>query len=136
MCSRWRPLPKIRELNIGHAIVAQALFTGFDRAVRDMKHDGRSAPHGMILGIGTDLVDIAQPCAALDRHGERFARRILSPTRMAETGKPAATARLLANALPPKPLPKPATRNARAGDAGRAGGLPRRAGPAELGICR
>ncbi len=27
----------ICELNIGHAIVAQALFTGFDRAVRDMK---------------------------------------------------------------------------------------------------
>ena len=30
-------LPEVRELNIGHAIVAQALFTGFDRAVRDMK---------------------------------------------------------------------------------------------------
>ena len=27
----------MEELNIGHAIVAQALFTGFDRAVRDMK---------------------------------------------------------------------------------------------------
>jgi pyridoxine 5-phosphate synthase len=30
-------IPDICELNIGHAIVAQALFTGFDRAVRDMK---------------------------------------------------------------------------------------------------
>lgn len=30
-------LTDITELNIGHAIVAQALFTGFDRAVRDMK---------------------------------------------------------------------------------------------------
>ena len=30
-------LADITELNIGHAIVAQALFTGFDRAVRDMK---------------------------------------------------------------------------------------------------
>lgn len=30
-------IAEIRELNIGHAIVAQALFTGFDRAVRDMK---------------------------------------------------------------------------------------------------
>lgn len=27
----------IAELNIGHAIVAQALFTGFAQAVRDMK---------------------------------------------------------------------------------------------------
>lgn len=30
-------IPEIIELNIGHAIVAQALFVGFDRAVRDMK---------------------------------------------------------------------------------------------------
>lgn len=31
-------LPGVRELNIGHAIVARALFTGLDRAVSDMKH--------------------------------------------------------------------------------------------------
>ncbi len=30
-------IPEIRELNIGHAIVSQALFTGFADAVRDMK---------------------------------------------------------------------------------------------------
>lgn len=30
-------LPDISELNIGHAIVAHALFTGFERAVREMK---------------------------------------------------------------------------------------------------
>jgi pyridoxine 5-phosphate synthase len=30
-------LPGISELNIGHAIVAHALFTGFERAVREMK---------------------------------------------------------------------------------------------------
>ena len=30
-------LPEIRELNIGHSIVAQAVFVGIDRAVRDMK---------------------------------------------------------------------------------------------------
>jgi len=30
-------LPGIRELNIGHAIVAQAIFDGWDKAVRDMK---------------------------------------------------------------------------------------------------
>lgn len=28
----------VRELNIGHAIVARALFSGLERAVRDMKH--------------------------------------------------------------------------------------------------
>lgn len=30
-------LPGIHELNIGHAIVAQALFTGFENAVREMR---------------------------------------------------------------------------------------------------
>lgn len=30
-------IPGIRELNIGHAIVARALFSGLDQAVRDMK---------------------------------------------------------------------------------------------------
>ena len=29
-------IPEIEELNIGHAIVARAIFTGLDRAVRDM----------------------------------------------------------------------------------------------------
>jgi pyridoxine 5-phosphate synthase len=43
-------IPGIRELNIGHAIVARALFTGLERAVRDMKRvidaaAGRPAPH-------------------------------------------------------------------------------------------
>ncbi len=30
-------IPVIHELNIGHAIVARALFTGFKEAVRDMR---------------------------------------------------------------------------------------------------
>ncbi len=30
-------LPQVRELNIGHAIVARALFTGLEEAVREMK---------------------------------------------------------------------------------------------------
>jgi pyridoxine 5-phosphate synthase len=30
-------LPSITELNIGHAIVAQAVFDGWEKAVRDMK---------------------------------------------------------------------------------------------------
>lgn len=31
-------IPEIIELNIGHAIIAQAFFSGLDKAVRDMKH--------------------------------------------------------------------------------------------------
>jgi pyridoxine 5-phosphate synthase len=30
-------IPGVRELNIGHAIVARAIFSGLDQAVRDMK---------------------------------------------------------------------------------------------------
>jgi pyridoxine 5-phosphate synthase len=30
-------IPEISELNIGHAIVAHALFVGWDTAVREMK---------------------------------------------------------------------------------------------------
>ena len=33
----------VRELNIGHSIVARALFSGLDRAVRDMKRVIRDA---------------------------------------------------------------------------------------------
>lgn len=47
----------------------------------------------MILGIGTDLVEIERIEAALARWGERFARRILVPReldRLARHRKPAA----------------------------------------------
>ena len=37
----------------------------------------------MILGIGTDLCEIARIQRALDRHGERFARKILVESEMA-----------------------------------------------------
>lgn len=36
-------IPAVRELNIGHAIIARALFTGFAEAVREMKRLMRAA---------------------------------------------------------------------------------------------
>jgi len=33
----------------------------------------------MIVGIGTDVCDISRIAAALDRHGDRFAQRVLGP---------------------------------------------------------
>jgi holo-[acyl-carrier-protein] synthase len=33
----------------------------------------------MIFGIGTDICDITRIAKALDRHGERFAERVLGP---------------------------------------------------------
>ncbi len=35
-----------------------------------------------IYGIGTDICDIRRIRASLDRHGERFARKILSPAEL------------------------------------------------------
>ena len=36
-CCRWPPSQEIEELNIGHAIVAQAVLVGLERAVAEMK---------------------------------------------------------------------------------------------------
>jgi len=49
----------------------------------------------MIFGLGTDVVEIARITAALERHGERFARRILCPPELQRF----ATHRLKANYL-------------------------------------
>jgi len=39
-------IPGVRELNIGHAIVARAVFSGLHPAVRDMKRIMQAAAHG------------------------------------------------------------------------------------------
>jgi holo-[acyl-carrier protein] synthase len=36
----------------------------------------------MIFGVGTDVVEIGRIESALERHGERFARRILCPSEL------------------------------------------------------
>ncbi len=38
----------------------------------------------MIFGIGTDIVRVSRISAALERHGERFARRILTDSELSE----------------------------------------------------
>jgi pyridoxine 5-phosphate synthase len=45
-------LPQIVELNIGHAIIARALFTGLGSAVADMKREMRLARPGWGGGAG------------------------------------------------------------------------------------
>ena len=36
----------------------------------------------MVYGIGTDICDIRRIQASLERHGERFAQRVLGPTEL------------------------------------------------------
>ncbi len=49
----------------------------------------------MILGIGTDIVSVARIEAAVTRHGEAFAQRILSAQELAEYATQAHPARFL-----------------------------------------
>jgi len=50
----------------------------------------------MILGIGTDLAVIERVEQALNRHGERFARRILTPDELVRFGQHAQPVAFLA----------------------------------------
>ncbi len=50
----------------------------------------------MIVGIGTDIVRIARVEAALERHGKRFAQRLLSAEEWLEYGDDKRPARFLA----------------------------------------
>lgn len=50
----------------------------------------------MIYGVGTDIVQIARMRAALERHGDAFAHRILAPAERSAFAAAADPARLLA----------------------------------------
>ena len=66
----------IVELNIGHAIVAQALFDGIRRSRREDEsaHGGGTR---VIFGIGTDVLQAERVEKTWQRFGEHFARRLL-----------------------------------------------------------
>ena len=79
-------LPEIVELNIGHFLIGEAIFVGLDDAIRAMRgamDRGRRADGEarMILGLGSDLVDIRRIEKVLARHGDRFIERIFTADR-------------------------------------------------------
>lgn len=51
----------------------------------------------MIRGIGTDIVDIERIQAVLERQGERFVQRILTPAEQVEYQRRGAPVKFLAN---------------------------------------
>ena len=59
-------IAEIVELNIGHAIVARALFDGLAAAVREMKALMLRGARRMIFGIGIDVLE-ARACATPTR---------------------------------------------------------------------
>ena len=69
-------IPEIAELNIGHFIIGEAIFSGLDSTVkrmRDLMDTARASVlgeiDGLILGIGNDLIDIRRIEQTLDRFG-------------------------------------------------------------------
>ena len=82
-------LPEIVELNIGHFLVGEAVFVGLAEAVRTMRaamERGRARvprERAMILGIGSDIIDMRRIAKVIERHGERFLSRIFTETERA-----------------------------------------------------
>ena len=114
-------LPEIVELNIGHFLVGEAIF---DRARRDGQDDARrhgprprAGRHGMIIGIGSDLVDIRRIERVIERHGERFLDAHLHRHRARQGRAPRPTAsRPMPSASPPRrPAPRRSAPGMRAG---------------------
>jgi pyridoxine 5-phosphate synthase len=52
-------LPGIAELNIGHAIVARAIFDGWEKAVRDMK---AAMVQAALAGVRGERIDLQGCC--------------------------------------------------------------------------
>ena len=73
-------IPELAELNIGHFLIGEAIFTGLDPAIRRMRaadgcgraRDADRGGGGLIIGIGSDLADIRRIEQTLERFGERF----------------------------------------------------------------
>ena len=115
-------IPQIRELNIGHSLIGEAIFVGLEPGdARHAGRDGRGArgPGRMIIGIGSDLCDIRRIERPLERFGERFTHRVFTEGsgRAAIGGRPAP--RPTRGASPPRrPAPRrsaPASRAACSG---------------------
>ena len=77
-------MPEIAELNIGHFLIGEAIFVGLSQSVRRMRApmdearlSGRCDGE-MIVGIGSDLIDIRRVEKTLERYGERFIARVFT----------------------------------------------------------
>jgi hypothetical protein len=81
-------IPQLAELNIGHFLIGDAIFTGIGRGgARDAPVHGRGPR--MIIGLGSDLCNIDRIGKSLDRFGERFIARVFTDVERAKGGKAA-----------------------------------------------
>jgi holo-[acyl-carrier-protein] synthase len=70
----------------------------------------------MIFGIGTDICDVRRIQASLERHGERFAKKILSDAELATWQRRSAALARARRALPGHPFSAPRRPSARPSD--------------------
>ena len=86
-------LPEIAELNIGYFMIGEALFVGLGETVRQMRaamdrgRKARAAGRPMIIGIGSDLIDITRVAKVIERHGDRFLDRIFTDAERARAAR-------------------------------------------------
>ena len=92
-------MPEIVELNIGHFLIGEAIYSGLDSAIKRMRStmDGArrtdcvtgDSPHQamMILGIGSDLIDTRRIERTLERFGERFTTRCFTAVERAKSDR-------------------------------------------------
>jgi holo-[acyl-carrier protein] synthase len=82
-----RALPHLHECNIGHSIISRALYLGprgggggdappAQRRAPPMNLD--LVPGGVLVGLGSDLVDVDRIRGVWDRQGERFLERVFT----------------------------------------------------------
>ena len=88
-------LPEIAELNIGYFMIGEAIFVGLGETVRAMRSAmdrGRKQlderGQGMIIGIGSDLIDITPHCQGHRTPWRPFPRPHLHRCRTRQGGAP------------------------------------------------
>ena len=69
--------PELKELNIGHFLISDAVFNGLGSSIKKMKKLIEEA-HQLIIGTGTDLANIDRIKKVLIRHGDRFRDRVFA----------------------------------------------------------
>ncbi len=90
-------MPEIVELNIGHFLIGEAVFTGLAASIKTMRaamDRGRakataelSHERRMILGLGSDITDARRIAKVIERHGERFLTRVFTDIERAKADR-------------------------------------------------
>jgi holo-[acyl-carrier protein] synthase len=105
-----RAVPGVQEVSIGHALISDALELGYDRHhqsdyLRCIDEAFAALPRvAMIYGIGTDICDIRRMRATLERHGDRFAEKVLGDAELQRSMEGPQRAMARARPLPGHPL--------------------------------